>query len=135
MSSTKVDDRTLVVSVATVGLISLLECAAGSKSGRRDNASVTTLNRPGLYSTEKLYSATKDSHIAIFARGVGYLRPCMVRINDERFIYEKMDHKFSRCIFHGKEFLVMYWVIAFSWLQLTRLVTDNALRAVCIVLH
>ena len=65
-SSIKVDDRTLVVGVKTVGLLSLFDRVAGSKSGRRDNASATTLSRPGLYSTEKLYSAKKDCHLAIF---------------------------------------------------------------------
>ena len=60
MSSTSVDDGTLATSVATVGLIPLLGCAADSKSGRRDNASATTLSRSGSYSTEKLYSAKKE---------------------------------------------------------------------------
>ena len=38
MTSIKVDDRTLVVSVETVGLFPLFDYAADSKSGRRDNA-------------------------------------------------------------------------------------------------
>ena len=75
MSSIKVEDRTLVVSVETVGLFPLFDRVAGSKSGRRDNASATTLSRPGLYSTEKLYSAKKDSHLAILCERVGYVRP------------------------------------------------------------
>ena len=65
MSSTRVDDGTLTVSVATVRLLALFECEVGSKSGRRDNASATTFSRPGLYSTEKLYSAKKLNHLAI----------------------------------------------------------------------
>ena len=65
MSQNKVNDGTNLVSFETVGLLPLLERAAGSKSGRRDNASATTLSRPGLYSTEKLYSAKNDNHLAI----------------------------------------------------------------------
>ena len=60
-----VDDGTLVTSVATVVSISLLDYAADSKSGRRDNASATTLSRSGLYSTEKSYSSKKNSYLAI----------------------------------------------------------------------
>ena len=54
MSSRNVDDGTLMTSVATVVSTPLMDCAADSKSGRRDNASATTLSRPSLYSTEKL---------------------------------------------------------------------------------
>ena len=78
MSSNNVDDRTLVVRVATVGICPLLECAAGSKSGWRDNASATTFSRPGLYSTEKLYSAKTIATSPFFARCVDYVRPCAV---------------------------------------------------------
>ena len=46
------DERILVVSVETVGLLTLFDRAAGSKSGQRDDASAATLSRPGLYSTE-----------------------------------------------------------------------------------
>ena len=61
----KVDDGTLEVSTATVvGPVS--GGAAGAKSGRREGASATTgLSHPGLYSTEKLYAAKNDSHLAI----------------------------------------------------------------------
>ena len=71
MSSSIVDDGTLVTSVATVVLTPRLDCAEDSKSGRRDNASAMTLSRPGLYSTEKLYSAKKDSHLAILCERCG----------------------------------------------------------------
>ena len=54
MSSSSVDEGTLVTSVATVVSTPLLECAADSKSGRRNNTSATTISRQGLYSTEKL---------------------------------------------------------------------------------
>ena len=72
-SSAKVDDGTLVVSVATVRLLLQLECTADSKSGRRDNASATPFSRSGLFSTEKLYSAKKDSHLAILCERCGLL--------------------------------------------------------------
>ena len=71
MSSSNVDDGTLVTSVATVVLTPLLDYVADSKSGRRDNASATTSSRPGLYSTEKLFSANKDSHLAILCERCG----------------------------------------------------------------
>ena len=48
----QVNDRTLVASVETVGLFSLFDRAAGSKSDRRNNASATPLSRPGLYFME-----------------------------------------------------------------------------------
>ena len=64
MSDNKVDDGTLEVSTATVvGTVS--GGAAGSKSGRRESVSAKTLSRPVLYSTEGLYSAKNDSHLAI----------------------------------------------------------------------
>ena len=66
MSSSIVDDGTLVTSVATVVSTPLLDCAADSKSG-----GATTLSRPGLYSTEKLYSANKDSHLTILCERCG----------------------------------------------------------------
>ena len=65
MSSSNVDEGILATNVATVGSFPLLGCSADSKSGRRDNASATTLSRPGIFSTEKFYSAKKDSHLAI----------------------------------------------------------------------
>ena len=71
VSSSNVDDGTLVTSVATVVSTLLLDCPADSKSDRRDNASTTTLSRPGLYSTEKLYSAKNDSHLAILCENFG----------------------------------------------------------------
>ena len=73
MSSSNVDDGTLMTSVATVVSTSLLDCAADSKAGRRDIAPTTTLSRPGLYSTEKLYSAKKDSHLANFCERGGLI--------------------------------------------------------------
>ena len=63
MLSRNVDDGTLVTSVATVVSTSLLDCAADSKSGRRDNSSTTTLSRPG--------SSKKDSHLAILCERCG----------------------------------------------------------------
>ena len=39
--------------------------------------------------------------------------------------------KLSQCIFHGKEFLVMHWIITLSCLQRMLLITDDALCAVC----
>ena len=78
MSSASFDDGTLATSIATVGPTPLLDCAADSKSGRCDNALVTTLSRLGLFCTEKLYSTKKDSHLAIlWEQGAGYLRPCL----------------------------------------------------------
>ena len=71
MSSGNGTDGTLVTSVATVVSTRLLDCAADSKSGRRDNASATKLSRPGSYFTEKLYSAKKDSNLAILCEGCG----------------------------------------------------------------
>ena len=65
MSSSNAGDGTLVTSIATVVSTSLLDCAADPKLGRRENASATTLSLPGLYYTEKLYSAKKDSRLAI----------------------------------------------------------------------
>ena len=70
MLSRNVDDGTLVTSVATMVSNPLLDCAANSKSGRRDNASATTLSLPGLYSTGKLYLKRKDSHLAIVLQEV-----------------------------------------------------------------
>ena len=72
ISSSKVDDGTLDVNTATVvGPVS--GCAAGSKLGRRDRASATTFSRPGLYYTEKLYSAKNDNHLAIRCERCGLL--------------------------------------------------------------
>ena len=65
MSSSNVDNGTLVTSVATVVSTPLLDCTADSKSGRRDNVSATTISRPGLY------SAKKDSHLAILCERCG----------------------------------------------------------------
>ena len=65
MSSSKLDDKTLVLSVATVVSTSLSNCTVGSKSGRRERALATTLCRPGLYSTEELNSAKNDNHLAM----------------------------------------------------------------------
>ena len=65
MSSASVDEVILATSVATVGSIPLLDCAADSKSGRRDNASATTLSRPGVYFTKNSYSAKKESPVAV----------------------------------------------------------------------
>ena len=73
MSSSNVDDGTLVTSVTTVVSTPLLDCAAESKSGRRDNVSATTSCRLGLYSTEKLYYAEKDSHLFILCEMCGLL--------------------------------------------------------------
>ena len=70
-SSSKGDDGTLMDGVATVGKASLLTRDVGSKSGRRDDASATTLSRPRLYFTKTLYSAKKDSHLAIFGKRCG----------------------------------------------------------------
>ena len=71
MSSRNVDDGILVNSVATVVSTSLLDCAADPKLGRRENASATTSICPDLYSTEKLYSAKKDSDLAILCKRCG----------------------------------------------------------------
>ena len=67
-----------MTSAATVGLISLLGCAADSKPGRRDNASATTLSRLVLYFTEKLTPQRSTATSLSFARGVGCLRPCVM---------------------------------------------------------
>ena len=64
MFSDKVEDGTLKVNTATVvGPVS--GGTAGSISGRHESALANTLRSPGLYSTEKLYSAMNDSHLAI----------------------------------------------------------------------
>ena len=69
MSSNKVDDGTLEIRTPTVvGPVS--GGAAGSKSGRRESASETTL-RPILYSTDNLYIAKNDSHLAIRCKRYG----------------------------------------------------------------
>ena len=63
MSYNKVEDGSLDVITATVvGPVS--GGATGSKSGGHESASATMLSRPGLYSTEKLYFAKNDSHLA-----------------------------------------------------------------------
>ena len=59
----------------------------------------------------------------------------MVRIDDERSISQEMDAKLSQCVLHGNDLLVLHWVIAFGWLQMTPLIADDALRAVCVILH
>ena len=59
----KVDDGTLEVSTATV-VGPVLGGTADSKSGQCESASATTLSRPRLYSTEKLFSAN-NSHPAL----------------------------------------------------------------------
>ena len=64
MSSSKVDDWTLEVYTATA-IEPVAGCAAGSKSGRRERASATTLSRPSIYSTETSYSANNDNQLAI----------------------------------------------------------------------
>ena len=71
MSSSNVDDGILVTSVAREVSTPLLDCATDSESGRRNNASATTLSRPGFYSTEKLYSLKKDSHLSILCERCG----------------------------------------------------------------
>ena len=59
----------------------------------------------------------------------------MVRIDYKQPISKEIDAKLRQCILHGKAFLIMHWLIPLSCLQLTRLITDDTLCAVCIVLH
>ena len=59
----------------------------------------------------------------------------MVRKDDEWFISIEIDAELSHCILHGKEFLVLYWIIELGWYQLTQLVTDDAHGAVCVILR
>ena len=106
MSSSNVDDGTLVTSVATVVLTSLLNCAADSKSGRRDNASAMTLSLPGLYSTENLHPAKKDSHLAIICERCGMFTA--VRNDYKRPISKDIGAKLCQRIRYGKEFLFMH---------------------------
>ncbi|KAG3132630.1 hypothetical protein PC128_g26452 [Phytophthora cactorum] len=61
MSSINDDDGVLTLSTP----IRLASAVFTAKSGRRDNASSTTFNLPGLYSTRKSYSAKNDNHLAI----------------------------------------------------------------------
>ena len=59
----------------------------------------------------------------------------MVSIDTELSISQEIDTKLSQCVFYGKEFLVMHWIITLSCFQLTRLVAEDALCAICIKLH
>ena len=74
MSSSKVDDGTLEVNTATV-VTAVSGCAAGSKLGRHESKSATTLSRPGLYDMERQYSTKNDNHLAISCERCGLLRP------------------------------------------------------------
>ena len=59
----------------------------------------------------------------------------MVRKDDEWFISIEIDAELSQCILHGKEFLILYWLIELGRYQLTQLVTDDAHGAVCVILR
>ena len=65
MSSCNFDDGKVTESAETVGKVSMLMDAVGSKSGRHGSAFAMTFSRPGLYLTEKIYSGKKDIHLAI----------------------------------------------------------------------
>ena len=73
MASNIVDDGTLEVVTATV-VEPVLGGAAGSKSGRCESASETTLSRSSLYSMEKFYSAKNESHLAIRCKKCGLFK-------------------------------------------------------------
>ena len=76
MSSNQVDDGTCKVNTpSVVGPVS--GCKADSKSGRRDNASGTTLSRPGLYSTESCTPQIMTATSPSAARRVDCLQPCV----------------------------------------------------------
>ena len=71
MSSSDVDDGTLVTSVATV-----VKPHCWTAQPTRNRFGATTLprrqlSRPGLFSTEKFYYAKKDSHLAILCERCG----------------------------------------------------------------
>ncbi|GMF41452.1 unnamed protein product [Phytophthora fragariaefolia] len=70
LSLSNKDDEGVDVRTTPIALASAL-CTA--LSGRRDSASATTFNLPGLYSTWQLYYAKNENHLAILCEMCGGL--------------------------------------------------------------
>src|SRR6218665_719385 len=60
---------------------------------------------------------------------------CVDCIDHEWFLSEEIYSELGQCILHGKEFLVMHWIVSLSWFQLTRLIADDAFSAFVVCLH
>ena len=53
----------------------------------------------------------------------------------ERLLSKQVDAKLDGCISHSQQLLVVRIIVAFNWIQLTRLITDYSLSAFAVMLH
>ena len=136
MSSIRLKEETLLVSISTVGLSSLLDDTyrpTGVIKHKRRRSFVLNFILRGSCTPQRTKATAP-----FFPRDVNCLRPCVATsVPFERctVCLQRGRRGLTLCILHGKGFLFMRCIFTLGYLQRAQLITNDSLGTFCIMLH